>query len=71
MTTLRYRLMTAADIGSVPIGHMGTEDEVRDRIAALGSAAQACRTDIAGHRTTGLHGVRAPFYAARSCQAIG
>lgn len=39
MTTLRYRLMTAADIGSVPIGHMGTEDEVGDRIAALGSAA--------------------------------
>jgi GNAT superfamily N-acetyltransferase len=39
MPAIRYRLMTAADIGSVPIGHMGTEDEVRDRIAALGSAA--------------------------------
>ncbi|MDA3038337.1 MAG: GNAT family N-acetyltransferase [Actinomycetota bacterium] len=39
MTAISYRLMRAADLGSVPIGHMGTEGEVMDRIAAMGSAA--------------------------------
>lgn len=39
MSVITYRPMTAADIGSVPIGHMGTDDEVRLRVEALGSAA--------------------------------
>ncbi len=44
MTTLRDRLMTAADIGSVPIGHMGTEDEVRQRILAPAGELPAAAT---------------------------
>ena len=36
---LTYRLMTAADIGSVPLDHQGTPSEVRARIADLGSSA--------------------------------
>ena len=36
---LRYRPLTTADIGSVPLQHQGAEDDVRARIAACGSAA--------------------------------
>ena len=36
---ISFRPMTAADIGSVPIGHQGEADEVRQRIADLGSSA--------------------------------
>ena len=37
--TISFRPMTAADVGSVPIGHQGEADEVRQRIADLGSSA--------------------------------
>lgn len=37
--TVRYRMMTAADVGSVPIDHQGNVAEVRARIADLGSSA--------------------------------
>lgn len=36
---ITYRPMTSDDIGSVPIGHMGSEAEVRARIDTIGSAA--------------------------------
>jgi hypothetical protein len=36
---LTYRMMTAEDVGRIPIAHMGTADEVTARIAALGSSA--------------------------------
>ena len=37
--TVSFRPMTATDVGSVPIGHQGAADEVRQRIADLGSSA--------------------------------
>ena len=37
--TIHYRPMTAADLGAVPIGHQGDEQEVRARIQDLGSSA--------------------------------
>ena len=36
---VRFRLMTTADVGSVPIDHQGTTDEVLTRIDDLGSSA--------------------------------
>jgi GNAT superfamily N-acetyltransferase len=36
---ISFRLLTAADVGVVPIGHQGDSDEVRQRIADLGSSA--------------------------------
>lgn len=36
---LELRMMTLADVGSVPIGHQGDADEVRRRIVDLGSSA--------------------------------
>jgi GNAT superfamily N-acetyltransferase len=36
---ISFRPMTAADIGAVPISHQGEPDEVRQRIAELGSSA--------------------------------
>ena len=37
--TIRYRPMTVEDIGAVPIGHQGDEQEVRARIQDLGASA--------------------------------
>ena len=37
--TILFRPMTAADVGSVPIGHQGEADEVRERIDDIGSSA--------------------------------
>ena len=37
--TIHYRPMTAEDLGAVPIGHQGDEQEVRARIQDLGSSA--------------------------------
>ena len=37
--TIHYRPMTAEDLGTVPIGHQGDEQEVRARIQDLGSSA--------------------------------
>lgn len=34
-----FRPMTAADVGSVPIGHQGEPEEVKQRIADIGSSA--------------------------------
>lgn len=39
MDGLLLRPMTAADLGAVPIQHQGEPDEVRERIARLGSCA--------------------------------
>ena len=36
---ISFRLLTAADVGVVPIGHQGDPDEVLQRIADLGSSA--------------------------------
>jgi GNAT superfamily N-acetyltransferase len=36
---LELRMMTLADVGTVPIGHQGDADEVRRRIEDLGSSA--------------------------------
>jgi hypothetical protein len=36
---MSFRLLTAADVGVVPIGHQGDPDEVLQRIADLGSSA--------------------------------
>lgn len=36
---LELRMMTAADVGTVPIGHQGDADQVRRRIEDLGSSA--------------------------------
>ncbi len=38
-TGMHYRLMTTADVGRAPIDCQGTADEVRGRIADLGSSA--------------------------------
>ena len=37
--TIVFRPMAAADIGTVPIGHQGEPEEVRQRIADIGSSA--------------------------------
>ena len=37
--SISFRPMTAADVGVVPISHQGEPDEVRQRIAQLGSSA--------------------------------
>ena len=37
--TIRFRTMTVDDIGTVPIGHQGDQDEVKARIRDLGSSA--------------------------------
>ena len=41
MTTdaITYRSMTAEDVGAIPIGHQGNEQEVKARIQDLGSSA--------------------------------
>jgi len=36
---ISFRLLTAADIGVIPIGHQGDPDEVLPRIADQGSSA--------------------------------
>ena len=37
--TITFRPMTSEDVGAVPIGHQGDEQEVRARIQDLGSSA--------------------------------
>jgi hypothetical protein len=39
LESITFRPMTADDLGRVPIGHQGEPDEVRRRIAELGSSA--------------------------------
>ena len=37
--TIHFRTMVVDDIGTVPIGHQGDQDEVKTRIRDLGSSA--------------------------------
>ena len=37
--TITFRPMTSEDVGTIPIGHQGDEQEVRARIQTLGSSA--------------------------------